>query len=204
MALRARAFSTNSSENQLGNPLGGKRGLNSGNIRATFSFLVKKKKFSGTSNLQRAALGEIKNIANSRHNSVSTDEPSKDFKEPLKPLVTRRLVTSMNTHGYVNATPFSEMPRRRKIPVSLYCSCQRMNSRTTKSKSWIHHHRPLKMCKWSTQTLKTLMPRTQGTLSWLLSMSMTSTAIFGKAPAEIKCILNCFFQPPRVCTECEG
>jgi len=73
MALRARAFSTNSTENQLGNPLGGKRGLN-----------------SGTSNLQRAALGDIKNVANSRHNSVSTDEPSKDFKEPLKPLGSRR------------------------------------------------------------------------------------------------------------------
>jgi len=75
MALRARAFSTNSTENQLGNPLGGKRGLN-----------------SGTSNLQRAALGDIKNVANSRHNSVSTDEPSKDFKEPLKPLGSRRNV----------------------------------------------------------------------------------------------------------------
>jgi len=73
MALRARAFSTNSTENQLGNPLGGKRGLN-----------------AGTSNLQRAALGDIKNVANARHNSVSTDEPSKDFKEPLKPLGTRR------------------------------------------------------------------------------------------------------------------
>jgi len=74
MALRARAFSTNSvSENQLGNPLGGKRGLN-----------------AGTSNLQRAALGDIKNVANTRHNSVSSDEPSKDFKQPLKPLVTRR------------------------------------------------------------------------------------------------------------------
>ena len=44
----------------------------------------------GTSNLQRAALGDIKNVASSRHNSVSTDEPSKDFKQPLKPLATRR------------------------------------------------------------------------------------------------------------------
>eukprot|EP00092_Neocalanus_flemingeri_P082203 GFUD01102865.1.p1 GENE.GFUD01102865.1~~GFUD01102865.1.p1 ORF type:complete len:404 (+),score=133.21 GFUD01102865.1:79-1290(+) len=75
MALRNRAFSTNSVENQLGNPLQGKRGLNAG---------------SGTSNLQRAALGDIKNVATARHNSVSTDEPSKEFKQPLNPAVTRR------------------------------------------------------------------------------------------------------------------
>jgi len=72
MALRARAVSTNSLENQTGHPLQGKRGLN-----------------SGTSNLQRAALGDIKNNQG-RHNSVSTDIPSKEFKEPLKPLLNRR------------------------------------------------------------------------------------------------------------------
>eukprot|EP00092_Neocalanus_flemingeri_P040806 GFUD01044423.1.p1 GENE.GFUD01044423.1~~GFUD01044423.1.p1 ORF type:complete len:401 (-),score=120.91 GFUD01044423.1:292-1494(-) len=73
MALRARALSTNSVENLLGNPLQGKRDLN-----------------AGFSNLQRAALGDIKNVATARHNSVSTDEPTKTFKQPLKPVVTRR------------------------------------------------------------------------------------------------------------------
>jgi len=72
MAPRNRAFTTNS-ENQLGNPLQGKRGLN-----------------AGTSKIQRATLGDIKNVATARHNSVSTDEPSKDFKQPLKPIVTLR------------------------------------------------------------------------------------------------------------------
>eukprot|EP00092_Neocalanus_flemingeri_P033604 GFUD01036532.1.p1 GENE.GFUD01036532.1~~GFUD01036532.1.p1 ORF type:complete len:400 (+),score=125.77 GFUD01036532.1:80-1279(+) len=73
MALRARALSTNSVENLLGNPLQGKRDLN-----------------AGFSNLQRAALDDIKNVATARHNSVSTDEPTKTFKQPLKPVVTRR------------------------------------------------------------------------------------------------------------------
>jgi len=72
MAPRNRAFPTNS-ENQLGNPLQGKRGLN-----------------AGTSKIQRATLGDIKNVATARHNSVSTNEPSKDFKQPLKPIVTLR------------------------------------------------------------------------------------------------------------------
>jgi hypothetical protein len=64
---------SNSTENQEGNPLGGKRGLNNGTFFPS----------QGSSNLQRAALGDIKNVASSRHNSVSTDEPSKDFKQPL-------------------------------------------------------------------------------------------------------------------------
>jgi len=92
MALRARAFSTNSTENQVGNPLGGKRGLN-----------------AGTSNLQRAALGDIKNVANSRHNSVSTDEPSKDFKQPLKPLATRRNSKEKENTGLVQQLPKNEI-----------------------------------------------------------------------------------------------
>jgi len=86
MALRPRAFSTNSVENQLGNPLQGKRGLN-----------------AGTSNLQRAALGDIKNVATARHNSVSTDEPSKDFKQPLKPIATRRNSKEKENAGLVQA-----------------------------------------------------------------------------------------------------
>jgi len=92
MALRARAFSTNSVENQLGNPLQGKRGLN-----------------SGTSNLQRAALGDIKNVATARHNSVSTDEPSKDFKQPLKPAVTRRGSKEKENAGLVSQLPKNEV-----------------------------------------------------------------------------------------------
>jgi len=92
MALRARAFSTNSTENQIGNPLGGKRGLN-----------------SGTSNLQRAALGDIKNVANARHNSVSTDEPSKDFKQPLKPLATRRNSKEKENSALVQQLPKNEV-----------------------------------------------------------------------------------------------
>jgi len=72
MASRARAVSTNALENRTGHPLQGKRGLN-----------------SGTSNLHRAALGEIKNNLG-RHNSVSTDVPSKEFKEPVKTSLNKR------------------------------------------------------------------------------------------------------------------
>ena len=45
----------------------------------------------GTSSLHRAALGEIKNNLG-RHNSVSTDVPSKEFKEPLKPSLNKRWI----------------------------------------------------------------------------------------------------------------
>lgn len=67
MALRARAFSTNNVENVIGNPLQGKQSL---------------KPSVGTSNLQRSALGDIKN----RSASVSNQD-TKPFKQPLKPSV---------------------------------------------------------------------------------------------------------------------
>jgi len=73
MALRARNFSTNNVENVIGNPLQGKSGLKSS---------------VGTSNLQRSALGEIKNI---RSNSVSSaPQEGKTFKQPLKPTISRK------------------------------------------------------------------------------------------------------------------
>jgi len=68
MALRARALSTMSSENQVNNPnIGGlKKGL-------------------GAPQVGRSALGDIRNKA--RSNSVATDEPSsKEFKQPTKPV----------------------------------------------------------------------------------------------------------------------
>lgn len=69
MALRARAYSTVSSENQVANPnIGGlKKGL-------------------GAPQVGRSALGDIRNKA--RSNSVATDEPAKnkEFKQPSKPL----------------------------------------------------------------------------------------------------------------------
>jgi len=67
MALRARAFSTNNVENVIGNPLQGKSGLHKSN---------------GTSNLQRSALGEIKNT---RSQSTNSGQDAKGFKQPLKP-----------------------------------------------------------------------------------------------------------------------
>lgn len=71
MALpRGRALS-NTLENQIGNP-------NLGGV----------KRVLGAKQVGRSALGDIKN--NVRHNSVATDEPSKEFKQPLKP-VTRKL-----------------------------------------------------------------------------------------------------------------
>jgi len=72
MALRARATSTNDLENVIGNPLQGKRGLQTS---------------TGTSNLQRSALGEIKNT---RSQSVSSNQEAKTFKQPQKPTVTRK------------------------------------------------------------------------------------------------------------------
>jgi len=74
MALRARAFSTNNVENVIGNPLQGKSGL---------------QKSTGTSNLQRSALGEIKNTRSQSINSVQGLE-AKAFKQPLKPSLTRK------------------------------------------------------------------------------------------------------------------
>lgn len=74
MALRARAFSTNNVENVIGNPLQGKSGLH---------------KSTGTSNLQRSALGEIKNTRSQSINSVQGQEV-KAFKQPLKPSLTRK------------------------------------------------------------------------------------------------------------------
>merc|ERR1719219_1173842 len=68
MALRARAFSTNDTENVV-NPLQAKRGLQTSR---------------GTSNLQRSAFGELKNTTN---RSASVDD--KAFKEPLKPALNR-------------------------------------------------------------------------------------------------------------------
>jgi len=72
MALRARNFSTNNVENVIGNPLQGKSGLKSS---------------VGTSNLQRSALGEIKNI---RSNISTAPQEGKTFKQPLKPTVSRK------------------------------------------------------------------------------------------------------------------
>jgi len=72
MALRARNFSTNNVENVIGNPLQGKSGLKSS---------------VGTSNLQRSALGEIKNI---RSNISAAPQEGKTFKQPLKPTVSRK------------------------------------------------------------------------------------------------------------------
>ena len=43
--------------------------------------------FLGTSNLQRSALGEIKNT---RSQSVSSNQEAKTFKQPQKPTVTRK------------------------------------------------------------------------------------------------------------------
>jgi len=74
MALRARAFSTNNVENVIGNPLQGKSGLH---------------KSTGTTNLQRSALGEIKNTRSQSINSVQGQE-AKAFKQPLKPSLTRK------------------------------------------------------------------------------------------------------------------
>jgi len=68
MALRARAFSTNDTENVV-NPLQAKRGLQTSR---------------GTSNLQRSAFGELKDTTN---RSASVDD--KAFKEPLKPALSR-------------------------------------------------------------------------------------------------------------------
>jgi len=69
MALRARAFSTVSSENQVANPnIGGlKRGM-------------------GAPQVGRSALGDIRNKV--RSNSVATDKPSEnnEFKQPTKPV----------------------------------------------------------------------------------------------------------------------
>lgn len=62
---------SNTLENQIGNP-------NLGGV----------KRVLGAKQVGRSALGDIKN--NVRHNSVATDEPSKEFKQPLKP-VTRKL-----------------------------------------------------------------------------------------------------------------
>jgi hypothetical protein len=70
MALRARAFSSNNVENVIGNPLQGKSGL---------------QKSNGTSNLQRSALGEIKNT---RSQSIISGRDAKAFKQPLKPSLT--------------------------------------------------------------------------------------------------------------------
>lgn len=70
MALRARAFSSNNVENVIGNPLQGKSGL---------------QKSNGTSNLQRSALGEIKNT---RSLSINSGRDAKAFKQPLKPSLT--------------------------------------------------------------------------------------------------------------------
>jgi len=72
MALRARANSTNDLENVIGNPLQGKRGLQTS---------------TGTSNLQRSALGEIKNT---RSQSVTSNQEAKTFKQPQKPTLTRK------------------------------------------------------------------------------------------------------------------
>ena len=43
--------------------------------------------FSGTSNLQRSALGEIKNT---RSQSTNSGQDAKGFKQPLKPSLTRK------------------------------------------------------------------------------------------------------------------
>ena len=43
--------------------------------------------FSGTSNLQRSALGEIKNT---RSHSANSGQDAKGFKQPLKPSLTRK------------------------------------------------------------------------------------------------------------------
>jgi len=71
MALRSRAFSTNNVENVIGNPLQGKRALQSS---------------IGTANLQRPALGEIKN----RAQSLSSNIEGKGLKQPVKPSLSKK------------------------------------------------------------------------------------------------------------------
>jgi len=71
MALRSRAFSTNNVENVIGNPIQGKRGLQSS---------------VGTTNLQRSALGEIKN----RALSVSSNIEGKGLKPLVKPTLSKK------------------------------------------------------------------------------------------------------------------
>ena len=88
MALRARAFSTNDTENVV-NPLQAKRGLQTSRGKKKASeFLLDSAHFNffllGTSNLQRSAFGELKNTTN---RSASVDD--KAFKEPLKPALNR-------------------------------------------------------------------------------------------------------------------
>ena len=84
MALRARAFSTNDTENVV-NPLQAKRGLQTSRGKKKASEFMLDSAHSnyfllGTSNLQRSAFGELKNTTN---RSASVDD--KEFKEPLKP-----------------------------------------------------------------------------------------------------------------------
>ena len=89
MALRARAFSSNNVENVIGNPLQGKSGLQKSNgmVYETFKTQRGRKLIncSGTSNLQRSALGEIKNT---RSLSINSGRDAKAFKQPLKPSLT--------------------------------------------------------------------------------------------------------------------
>ena len=121
-------------------------------VRNNFSKIVNSFNFpSGTSNLQRAALGDIKNVANARHNSVSTDEPSKDFKQPLKPLATRRLDWS-RLYSVLFTRTFSETRRRRRTLV-LFSSSQRMRSRLIRWRLWTSP-RLWKMCKCRKLRLK--------------------------------------------------
>jgi hypothetical protein len=84
MSLRSRAFSTNNVENVIGNPLQGKSGL---------------QKSTGTSNLQRPALGEIKNT----RSKSSSDQDARAFKQPLKPGVTRKTKDKENAGPELNA-----------------------------------------------------------------------------------------------------
>jgi len=88
MALRPRAFSTNDTENVFGNPLQAKRGLQTS---------------KGTSNLQRSALGEIKNT---RHNSASGGQT---FKEPLKPALIRAPKEKENASNLQKANQMESM-----------------------------------------------------------------------------------------------
>jgi len=92
MALRSRAFSTNDVENVIGNPLQGKRGLQSS---------------IGTTNLQRPALGEIKN----RAPSASTNIEGKGLKQPVKPSLSKKTLEKENAECTEKAkvTPIESM-----------------------------------------------------------------------------------------------
>lgn len=106
MALRpSRVFSTSDAENVVGNPLLAKRGLQpSKGIQFSHSISPLTMFSSGTSNLQRSALGEIKNT---RHNSISTTDQF--FKEPQKPVQIRAPKVKENASSLQKANQVESM-----------------------------------------------------------------------------------------------